>query len=488
MLLLVCPWDDTCDADAAFVARTAAAGDPPVATLSLALEQDDGGWVDGVDLRRAYGEALVRAADAAAKKQWGVVLDETAVALDALKRFKGTVGTQPLFETWFLRGAAQLARGEDQGWAYSFRQAAAIAHGREVKLPPHDEDTLRAYQDESRKLVVGGTGTLRLGDPGPGVSYVVDGRELPEGPQTIELLPGNHRVGATTPKAIRTWQVEVPVLAGRSVDVTASFSPADQKAWVQARLEEAFDRLAAPPEVATMLTQVAARERADLVKLVRVEWADDAVEKPGMRISSADPLRPAAAEGERADFGDGIPSTYEEEVATVASSPRKHEGEPRVRVVWFDPTTQRFSAEAGQTLVRAEDPSRFRVGVALGYLSMEDHHHGAGDLAGVLRVGPVGVEARLGVAVAEAPYNYYSGPSNVVYHALVAARWAPDWKTAPFASLGPELWIPMSVGARVAAGVETRVERVWVVQGEVAGAWHVTGPGWGASVGVGRLY
>ncbi|MFZ5478581.1 MAG: hypothetical protein ACOZNI_17555 [Myxococcota bacterium] len=487
MLLLVCPWDDTCDADAAFVAKTADAGDPAPVTLSLALEQDDGGWVDGVDLRRVYGEALMRAEDAAAKRRWGAVLDETATALEALKKLRGTVSTQSLYTLHFLRGAASRARGDDQAYAYSFRQAAAISQGQEVKLPPHDEDTLRAYQDEARKLVVGGTGTLNLGDPGPGVRYVVNGRELPEGPQQISLLPGNHRVGATSAKALRTWQVEVPVLAGRTIDVTAAFSPADAKAWVQARLEESFDRMAAPPEVTGMLRQVALRHGVDQLEIVRVEWTRPGAVAGEVHVGSADPLRPAAAAGEKADFGDGIPSTYEEEVAAVAEAPRRTEGEPRLRVVWFDPATQRFSATP-KTTPRGDDPTRFRVGVALGYVGMLDHPHGAGDVAAAYRVGPVDVEGRLGVAVAETPYNYRSGPSPVVWHVTAAARWAPDWRVAPYASLGPEVWIPMSVGGRLAVGGQMRVDGVWLVQIEVAGSASDVGLGWATSAGVGRSY
>ncbi len=498
--MLVCPAEDACDDDAAWVDGAKGLDETPIVRLDLLLERDNAGWVGGTDTRAALAAAVADAEAAAEKGRWAAVASAVAEAKLALVAIRGDVRSQTLFAVWFLDGAAALARGEDRGHEYSFRQAAAIAAaaegaGEAVKLPPHDEAAARAWADERRKLAVGGEGTVALSGP-PGTRWSIDGAALGAGVTEVDLLPGNHRLVATRAGTVRSWQGDAPVLAGRTVAVTATFTPADSAAWLHARLDEAFDSLQGPPELTRLLGEWARRHDLAAVRLVRVDSVDVRAAAP-LTFGAADPLRPAAADGERVDHGDGIPSTYAEEVLAVEADgqPRGGSTERRLRVMWFDPALERFTLDAAPTLPRPDlaEP-RFRVGLHLGYAGMMAHHHATVDLGGAWRVtelagGGLDLEARLGLARADAPYNLYAGwVDQQLYHASLGVRWAPSWDIAPFVAAGPELYVPVAFGARIATGAQVRIERRWLAVAEVHGGWLDQGPAWGAGLSLGRMY
>jgi hypothetical protein len=487
--VLLCPWGDSCDPDITWVAGIRAEDFVP---LDLLLDRDNDGYVGGVDTRSAVADALLRAEAAAGKGQWGAVGREVTAAQAALEQVQGDVNTQTLFTLWFLRGSAELARGADRGHEFSFRQAAAIAWDQKVKLPPNDTATLRAYQDESRKLVVGGTGNLVLAEPPTGTTYSLDGRVLGPGRQELTLLPGTHRVTAVQPGALHTWKAEVPVLPGRTVEVGATFSQADTARWVQGQLTLAFDTLQAPPEVTRFLSEWAARHALTQVVLLDVAASEPHPRVIDVHTSPADPMRPAAAAGERVDHGDGIPTTYEEQVLAEdeAAKARRPDGvERRLRIVYYDPVLQRFSTSPDPVPPPELAEPRFRVSVNLGYLGMAGRHHATADLGGAWRVGPISVEARLGLVRADAPYPLYPNWSDQqLYHVSLAARWAPHGDWAPFVTLGPEVYIPMAVGARLGAGVQAHLDRAWLGQLEAHGALSDEGLGWGIGLAIARGY
>lgn len=491
LAVLVCPWDDTCDADAAWVERTQ--GDAPFVPFELVFERDNGGFAAGVDTRAALATALAKANDAAAKGHWAAVSSAVEEGKTALAAVRGDVNADSLFTLAFLEGAAARAQGGDKGEEYAFRQAAAIANGQSFDLPPHNADAERAWLDEQRRLVVGGTGTLALGAP-EGVTWSVDGVALGPGTRDIALLPGNHRAVATLPHTLRSWQAEVPVLPGRTVTIAATFSQGDSARWVQTQVESAFDTLQASPEVTALLSDWATRNHLAALRLLRVEGVGARVADSAAVIGRPDPSRPVAADGERVDHGDGIPATYTEEVIARDDATRDtavRAPEQRLRVVWFDPALQRFTLDAPVSVARPDTAQpRFRVSLHLGYTGMMDHAHAAVDLGGAWRVaGPIAIEARLGMVRADAPYNLYPGWVDLqLYHVSVAARWAPPWPVAPFASIGPEIYIPAAVGARVDAGVQIDVARSWVGIVDIHGGWLDTGPSWGAGLALGHSY
>lgn len=491
--VLVCPTDDLCDAHARWVDALGGTTLEPYVRLDLVLALDDSGWAAGRDARGRLVEARARAVEHAEKGRWKAVeaaLDEADAALAALDV---TVSNAELFDLWYLRGAAQLARGVNRGHEYSFRQAAAIADT--PRFPFEDEATRRAYADESRKLAVGGQGTLTLGEPPEGVRYFVDGAEASPGP-TLRY-PGNHRVTAVSPGKIRTWKVEVPVLAGRTVAVTAAFSPEDSAAWVQGRLERAFDALDAPPSVTARLATWADRQGIAQIELMRVVTRDPLPGVDPITMSRADARRPAAAGGEAVDHGDGIPSTYEQEVSAIhegVTERRPEEGARELRIVYFDTRLRRFSTDSGAALVRpdTEEPP-FELYGQLGYTRMLEHHHAAVDIGGAWRPGAFGVEAKIGLVRADSSYNLYADWVDAqLYHVTVGARWSPSWRVRPFATLGPEIYIPVAVGGRLGAGAEARLDHNWRAQVEgyfsllnVAGEAEGAG---GIGIGVGRVY
>lgn len=485
--VLVCPVDDTCDADAAWTAEVLP--DDPVVPLDLLFERDNGGWSGGVDTRAALADAVARAEAAAAKERWPAVEAALADAKAALAAVRGDVNTQTLFTLFFLDGVAAVARGTDRAHEYSFRRAAALADLDGVDIPPHPEAAARAWADERRKLAVGGTGTVTLAGPAD-TRWSIDGVPLGNGVTERALLPGNHRLVATRPGSVRSWQAEVPVLAGRSVAVTARFDDTTSSRWLQRQLELSFDTLQGPPALTAVLADWARRHDLDAVRLVRVETGAPAAPAPPPALSRPDPLRPAAADGERVDHGDGIPSTYAEEIVAVDEAGRvPTAAERRLRVVWFDPALERFTLDAASVPRADTTPARFRVGLHLGYAGMMAHHHAAADLAGAFRVGPVEIEGRLGLVRADAPYNLYAAwVDQQLYHVAVAARWAPEWPVAPFVAAGPELYVPVAVGGRVATGAQVRIERRWLAVAEVHGGWLDRGPGWGIGLGVSRTY
>lgn len=488
--VLVCPPDDTCDGDAAWVEASGGFTDAPVVRLELLLERDNGGFAAGVDTRAALAATLLRARAAAAKGRWAAVDAAVDDAHTALATVHGDVNTQTLFDIWYLDGAAAVARGEDREQEYALRQAAAIGEGQEIKLPAKNEALDRAWADERRKLVVGGTGTLALEGPSD-ARWSVDGVALGPGVAELRLLPGTHRVVASRAGTVRSWQAEAPVLAGRTVTITAGFSEADTATWLHARLDEAFDTLQGPPELTALLSEWGQRHGVSAMRLVQVEDLPATRGDPA-RVGGADPMRPAAADGERVDHGDGIPSTYTEEVLAAEEARREQApGAPerRLRVMWFDPTLQRFSPDGPAPVREDLQERRFRVAIALGYQGMMGHHHAAGDVVGAWRVGPVDIEGRLGLVRADSPYNLYEEwVDPQLYHVALGVRWAPETTLAPYVYLGPEIYVPAAVGARLELGGQLRIERRWLLTLGANGGWLDQGPSWGASVGLGWSY
>lgn len=190
-------------------------------------------------------------------------------------------------------------------------------------------------------------------------------------------------------------------------------------------------------------------------------------------------------------MGDGVPATYEDEVGFrhEAALQERHEAARRLRVVFFDPATRRFSSESTFAAALDAGPRRFRVGLQAGYTALMGHHHGAADAVLAWRLGLLAVEGRLGAARADAPYDFYPDwQDRHLYHALAGARWWPDRAVAPFVGAAAEVYAPVAFGGRVHSGVQWTFLPGWTGALEAHAALLTTGPAWGVALGLARAY
>lgn len=462
--LLICDDPGACESDRQWVAGMGGAGPEGFDLLDFGDLVATRRLADGADQLTVLTDALATARRAAADKKWGEAADAADRGLAALAVWRGTMANDDLFALWFIAGASRVGRSKDQSWAYDLRQAAAIANGADMRLPTDEPAVTRAWLDEQRKLLVGGRGTLAFEGAPEGTTWFVDGRPVGAGPASV--LAGNHRVSAQAPGRLRTWSAAVPVLPERTSKVAPDFAPTDEANWVLARVNAAFSTLDAPEGVKDLLVTYAAHAHADELRLLRVDTDRRTPVVPTVAISAAPAERPAAAAGEPVDMGDGIPLTYEAEVRARADEVGEgHVVESnRLRVVFFDPATRRFSMDSRVSTALEPGVERVRLGVRTGYLVAMERHHLGVDLSVALPTGPVWTEARLGLVRADAPYNLYdTWVDRQLYHVYAGARWAPSWTIAPYAAAGAELYIPAAYGARLELGGTATF----------AGAWHV---------------
>lgn len=482
--LLVCDGPEICAIDQAWVESIGGGGPGGVVALDFSGSFGVEGIPDGLVHFNTFRVGLEELERHAAAGQWRAAAAVAENAITALWKWRGTVAPHDLFAVYFLQGAALLHLGEHDGYAYSFREAAALADGLDLPLPIVDEEVRRAWIDEQRKLIVGGRGTLQIEGAPAGAVLYVDGRRVNPAagatPVSASLLAGNHRVTAIAPGRIRTWRANVPVLPGRTSTVSPAFTAADDDAHLLAGLEGAFTTLDAPETVKDMLVAWCGDYHVDEVRLMRVEEDRQLPAPTAVTLSAAPSDRPTASAGEWLDMGDAIPTTFEGGVVDrVAAAAEGHVvAANRLRVVFFDPVTRRFSVDSTATTTLRPGRERLRVGVQAGYLTMADRHHVGGDLTiavplrPVLADGRVEVEGQLGVVRADAPYNLYKDwTSHQLYHVALGARWSPTWSVAPFVGAGAEVYVPLAVGARLETGVQARFAEAWRFEGAIFGGF-----------------
>lgn len=492
--LLICPDPQTCEEDAAWLRTLGGGGRGGFAVLDFEQVVAAGAVPDDLPARDDYQAALARAREALERGRWGAVLDASNEGIAALGRWRGPVKTQELFDLFFLRGVAAVELGRDQSWSWSFQQAAAVADGQALPTPNASTAARQAWLDEQRKLTVGGRGTLELSGGPPGTHFSVNGRTVqvgPSGTATVNLWPGNHRVTATAPGQIRSWTVEVPVLAERTSAVQPDFTTYDEAATVLAALQQAVLTLQAPEPVADLLVAWCVRNQVQELRLMKVE---EVVEQPPpLALTIADPPddRPLAAAGEAVDMGDGVPTTYEGEVLQRhrVRSEAHAERVQRLRVVFFDPGTRRFSADAAVATALRPAPERLRLGLRASGLSMMQRSHVGLDLGLQVPLGPLSVDTRLGLVRADTAYNLYEGwIDQQLYHLYAGLRWAPSWTVAPFAGAGLDLYAPAAVGGRLSGGLQARMAQDWVAELEGGAGLMDKGLAWGGGLGLARRF
>lgn len=485
--LLICGDPGACAADRAWLDEIGGGGPGGFQVLDFGGAFSPGAVPDGLSSLSAFRNGLSAVREAVAARRWAAAIEAADAAEDALIQWKGPVEQKELWELYFLRGVAAMGLGRNQAQAYDFRQAAAIADGVPMPLPQLEPEVARAWLDEQRKMVVSSRGTLELGGGPPATRWSVDGRDVQAG--AIPLFPGNHRVTATAPGAIRSWTVTVPVLGGRTSAVQPSFGDGDDPAWVLEQLDGAILRLDAPESVKDLLvawcTDVGARE----ARLMRVDSVRHSPIPSRVAMSSPPADRPAAAAGEVLDLGDGVPATFEAEVlARHGALDEEHSTEAnRLKVAFFDPQTRRFSTDSTVSLPLRPHPERVRLGLRGAWTGMAGRFHLGGDLVVGVPVRPLELELRLGALRADQDYNFYeSWVDPTLWHLQLGARWAPGWKLAPFVALSAELYVPMAVGGRADLGAQLDLGKGWRLEAGGAGGYGTAGLVLGAGLGLSK--
>lgn len=487
--LLLCDGVGDCQRDASWVEGLGIVDDEPLVLVELLVELDAGGWAEGVDQRGRFELGLATAREQAALGRWRAVEVAADDALGALEIWPGTVSPQDLFALSYLQGAARMHRGGDRGHEASFRQAAAVLGQETLERPTDDVPSGRAFIDEQRKLKVAGQGTLLLGLIPPETTVWIDGRPLEPDEVELALPPANHRVTALQADGVRTWKATVPVLGERTSRVVIDIPRSSSAAWVSQGLDQLFLTLQAPVEIEAMLAELC--RRFDLAELRLLQVVQP--ESPGMQgsveLGPPSALRPKAAEGEEVDHGDGVPSTYEAQLAAeLGYRQEEHvaEGERRLRVVFYDPATGHFQADGGTAVSLEGLRPRLRLGAAPGASWMLEQPHVGADLLVALRAGPLWVEGRLGAARAQEPYRLYPDWSDRwLYHLAIGPGWRRrDGPFVPSVALLGEAWVPVSVGGRLQAGANLCMTRGICAGLEAHGSLGGQGPGWGVALAV----
>ncbi len=487
--LLLCDDPEQCEMDSAFVESVGGGGIGGFQTIDFGGAFDVGGVPDGLSHGRDFRTQLEALETAVESKRWAEAVSAGTRATEALRRWRGTVSTVDLFNVYFLTGVAQVELGRDQGWAYSFREAAAIADGVVPPLPSENQKASRVWLDELRKLAVSGRGTLSVTGAPLGSTLAVDGKEVGNG--EVSLLVGNHRVTAVAPGQLRTWKADVPVLPGRISAVIPVFSEVDDLGWTHARLAETFATLDAPDAIKDLLVEWCTVQGVAEARLMRVEADRAQSPAPAIAVTAPPADRPPAAAGEKVNFGDAIPTTYEDAVADrLGAVGEEHISERnRLRVIFFNPRTRRFSVDANSATALRGSPERLRVGLRAQYLGMMSRRHVGGDIALVVPVGPIEAEGRLGLVRADEPYNLYPNwVDQQIYHVALGARWAPAWPIAPYAAAAAEVYIPIAVGGHLTGGVQAQFAGKWVAEAELLVGYLDTGTQWGGGFGLARSF
>ncbi len=468
--LLVCPDSATCEEDRTWLQSIGGGGPGGFSVLDFEEEFAPDALPDGLSGREQFMAALDDTRTAVGKGRWPAAMAASDRAIAALAEWNGLVKRDALFELWYLRGVAGYEKGGDSSYAYSFRQALAVADGATLATPAVRSEVEQAFLDEQRKLVVDGKGELVLSGGPEGVRWWVDGGSIEastgaDGASiTVPLWPGNHRVTATAPGYVRSWTAEVPVVAERISAVQPTFVATDEATRVFRALDQAVETLEVSDDVADLLVAWCEEHDVDELRLLRVREVREKPRPVPVALSEAPATRPEAAAGEKVDMGDGVPTTFEGEVlqrhaaAGEAHVQRIH----RLRVVFFDPATRHFSPDPMVSTALQQPPEKLRLGVRTTGVSMMDRLHLGVDLQLSVPVGPIDAEARLGFVRADSPYNLYTDwVDHTLPHLWLGARIAPDWSVAPFAAAGLELFAPAAVGGRAEAGIAFRFDQDW---------------------------
>ena len=249
--VLVCPDDPACSAVIDELQRLHPRAIYVGVDSLLALNLVKGG--DATSRADTFAASLDSAKSAFAEERWtdtNRALDEAARALAG---WTGAPTNQQLFDLYYLRAAAQLAVKKEATEA--FQQAAVVAWNRSVTLPVDSEPYASLYYNAVYELLTEGLGLLTL-EAAPGTAYLLDGVPLGEGPLTVSVFSGTHRLNAVAARPSQAqagqaqagqaqagaqWRASVKVLAFRTTTLTAQLAMPDDAGWLSSNLQRAVD-------------------------------------------------------------------------------------------------------------------------------------------------------------------------------------------------------------------------------------------------------
>ncbi len=454
--VMLCPRADGCDAAWRALVAHAAPLSLPVLDFDAVAESGPGGRDRLLAWEAAMAPVRSGEADAAAISD----------ALVRLRELPFTVTNEDLFRLWLAEGANRFPSVEADR---ALMAAASVSNGRVTDLGPLREDVLARYLDLAAQAKPGST--LAISTDAPGRVFV-DGVPVGEAPVEVRVPPGWHRISVERSGRLTAWVGVVDVPAGRTLDVRASVAPDDGSAALEAAVLGAGRGANAPQAAVEALRGWARDNGLDWVRFVELRGA----------ASSPDALGPVATLPE-----ERIPDP----------DPSKPGWE--VRAVYLDVAAGRLGPRGPgpAAMVVGGDPDRFRLGVSLGYLRLEElddtdfvpaHDHVTVELAAQIRVLPtLAIDTRLGLAHSAQPYYLDEDwLDENVYPVSVGARWGRA-RGGPYVSGGPLVVIPYALGGQVVAGWDLAPATSWRVAPEVRGGF--TDKGWlvGGEVVVTRL-
>ncbi len=454
--VMVCPRADGCEAEW----RALAAHTGPLRLPILDFDVVAAAGPGGRDRLLAFEATMapVRAGNA-----------DAATISGALRDLEGLPFTLPeadLFRLWLTEGANRFPSVEaDRALA----AAASVSQGRVTDLGLLREDVLARYLDlaAAASKAEAGAATIRVRADTPGRVYV-DGRPVGEAPITVSVPAGWHRVTVERSGRLTAWVGAVDVPAGALLDVRAVLGPDDGAAALEAAVIAARRGLPAP---------------TDTVEALR-GWARD----NGLTWVRFVELAPAGG------------------VATLTDAPEERLPDPDPGAPAWDLHAVYLDVPAGRlgprgpgpaAMAVAGDPDRFRLGVSLGYLRLQElqdtdaipaHDHVTVEIAALLRLlPPLALDVRLGLAHSAQPYYLDEDwLDDNVYPVSVGARLGGA-AGGPYVSGGALVIVPYALGGQVFAGWDLAPSTAWRVAPEVRAGF--VDKGWlvGGTVVVSRL-
>ncbi|MDP2306168.1 MAG: PEGA domain-containing protein [Pseudomonadota bacterium] len=383
-------------------------------------------------------------------------------ALAGLEDLPFTIAEADLFRLWLAEGANRFPSVEaDRALA----AAASVSLGRVTDLGTLGEGVLARYLDLAADARP--TATLRVRADTPGRVFV-DGRPVGEAPVTVAVAAGWHRVSVERTGRLTAWVGAVDAPDGATLDVRAVLGPDDGAAALEAAVIAARKGLPAPTASVEALR---AWGRANGLTWVRfVELAPSGgvsalVEPPEERFADPDPSSPAWD----------------------------------LHAVYLDVPAGRLGPRGPgpAAMVVAGDPDRFRLGVSLGYLRLQElqdtdaipaHDHVTVEIAGQLRLLPaLSLDVRLGLAHSAQPYYLDEDwLDDNVYPVSVGARLGRA-TGGPYVAGGALVIVPYALGGQLLAGWDLAPATAWRIAPEVRAGF--VDKGWlvGGTIVVSRL-
>lgn len=388
--------------------------------------------------------------------------DVVSGALAALEDLPFTIAEADLFRLWLAEGAFRYPSVEaDRALA----AAASVSAGRVTDLGPLRDGVVARYLDLAAKARP--TATLRVRADTPGRVFV-DGRPVGEAPVTVAVPAGWHRVSVERTGRLTAWVGAVDAPDGATLDVRAVLAPDDGAAAIEAALVAARKGLPAPTATVESLRAWGQANGLTWVRFVELAPSGAVaalVDVPEERIPDPDPQQPPWD----------------------------------LHAVYLDVPVGRLGPRGPgpAAMVVAGDPDRFRLGVSLGYLRLEElndtdaipaHDHVTVELAGQLRLLPaLALDVRLGLAHSAQPYYLDEDwLDDNVYPVSVGARLGRA-RGGPYVAGGALVIVPYALGGQLLAGWDLAPSTAWRIAPELRAGF--VDKGWlvGGTIVVSRL-